>query len=207
MKSAERASLRSLLVLAALAAVVFLAALLIGSSGIGVRRALEALGGSGDAATRSVLLGVRLPRVLAAFGVGSLLALAGVLLQARFRNPLADPYVLGVSGGAAVGAILAMIAGAAAVGVQSGAILGALGAVALVHLLARGGGTSRLLLTGVVIASACGALVSVLLALADSGRLRGMVFWLAGDLGWALSPWSSVLAAVFAACLALLVAR
>src|SRR5438309_1887198 len=101
MKSAERASLRSLLVLAALAAVVFLAALLIGSSGIGVRRALEALGGSGDAATRSVLLGVRLPRVLAAFGVGSLLALSGVLLQALFRNPLADPYVLGVSGGAA----------------------------------------------------------------------------------------------------------
>src|SRR5205807_128086 len=121
MKSAERASLRSLLVLAALAAVVFLAALLIGSSGIGVRRALEALGGSGDAATRSVLLGVRLPRVLAAFGVGSLLALSGVLLQALFRNPLADPYVLGVSGGAAVGALLAMIAGAAALLVQSAA--------------------------------------------------------------------------------------
>src|SRR5205807_506961 len=117
MKSAERASLRSLLVLAALAAVVFLAALLIGSSGIGVRRALEALGGSGDAATRSVLLGVRLPRVLAAFGVGSLLALSGVLLQALFRNPLADPYVLGVSGGAAVGALLAVSAGAAALAV------------------------------------------------------------------------------------------
>src|SRR5437764_14249357 len=113
MKSAERASLRSLLVLAALAAVVFLAALLIGSSGIGVRRALEALGGSGDAATRSVLLGVRLPRVLAAFGVGSLLALSGVLLQALFRNPLADPYVLGVSGGAFVGALLAMVSRAA----------------------------------------------------------------------------------------------
>src|SRR5438067_533324 len=123
MKSAERASLRSLLVLAALATVVFLAALLIGSSGIGVRRALEALGGSGDAATRSVLLGVRLPRVLAAFGVGSLLALSGVLLQALFRNPLADPYVLGVSGGAAVGALLAMIAGAAALLVPPAAVV------------------------------------------------------------------------------------
>jgi iron complex transport system permease protein len=106
-----------------------------------------------------------------------------------------------------VGALLAMIAGAAVLGVQSAAVAGALSAVALVYLLARGGGTSRLLLTGVVIASACGALVSVLLALADSGRLRGMVFWLAGDLGWALSPWSSVLAAALAACLALLVAR
>src|SRR5438105_3306456 len=144
MKSAERASLRSLLVLAALAAVVFLAALLIGSSGIGVRRALEALGGSGDAATRSVLLGVRLPRVLAAFGVGSLLALSGVLLQALFRNPLADPYVLGVSGGAAVGALLAMIAGAAALLVQSAAVAGALAAVGTVYVLARGGGTPRM---------------------------------------------------------------
>src|SRR2546429_7357400 len=98
MKSAERASLRSLLVLAALAAVVFLAALLIGSSGIGVRPALEALGGSGDAATRSVLLGVRLPRGLAAFGVGGLLAPSRVLLQALIRKSPAEPYVTGVSG-------------------------------------------------------------------------------------------------------------
>src|SRR5205807_85509 len=207
MKSAERASLRSLLVLAALAAVVFLAALLIGSSGIGVRRALEALGGSGDAATRSVLLGVRLPRVLAAFGVGSLLALSGVLLQALFRNPLADPYVLGVSGGAAVGALLAMIAGAAALLVQSAAVAGALAAVGTVYVLARGGGTPRLLLTGVVLASACGALVSVLLALADTSRVRGMVFWLAGDLEWAVSPAVSAGAAALAVALAVVVAR
>jgi len=127
---------------------------------------------------------------------GSLLALSGVLLQALFRNPLADPYVLGVSGGAAVGALLAMIAGAAAIVVQSAAVGGALAAVGLVYLLARGGGTPRLLLTGVVLASACGALVSVLLALADSSRVRGMVFWLAGDLEWAVQPWLSAGAAV-----------
>src|SRR2546430_16511282 len=98
MKSAERASLRSLLVLAALAALVFLAALLIGSSGIGVRRAPEALGGSGDAATRSVLLGGRLPRGLAAFGGGSLLALSRGLLQGLFPHPLAGPFSPGGSG-------------------------------------------------------------------------------------------------------------
>jgi iron complex transport system permease protein len=153
------------------------------------------------------MMEVRLPRLLAAFGVGGLLALAGVLLQALFRNPLADPYVLGVSGGAAIGALLAMIAGAAVGGIQSAAVAGALGAIALVYTLARGGGTSRLLLTGVVVASASGSLVSVLLALSDSGRLPGMVFWLAGDLGWAMSPWSSLIAAGFAAGLALLVAR
>ena len=204
---ADRVPLRSLLLLLLLAAAVFLTALLVGSSGIGLRRALLALSGGGDEATRNVLLAVRLPRVLAAFGVGSLLALAGVLLQALFRNSLADPYVLGVSGGAAVGALLAMIAGLAVVVVQSAAVLGALGAVGMVYLLARGGGTPRLLLTGVVLASACGALVSVLLALADSSRVRGMVFWLAGDLELAVNPWLSAGAALAAVALAVIVAR
>ena len=207
LNSAERVPVRGLLLLAALAAAVFLAALLIGSSGIGVGRALAALVGSGDPTTRSVLIAVRLPRVLAAFGVGSLLALSGVLLQALFRNSLADPWVLGVSGGAAVGALLAMIAGAAAIVVQSAAVAGALGAVGMVYLLARGGGTPRLLLTGVVMASACGALVIVLLALADSSRVRGMVFWLAGDLEWAVSPTLSAGAAALAVTVAILVAR
>src|SRR5580700_2376255 len=206
-KIAQGAALRSLLILLVLAAAVFVAALLIGSSGIGLSRALAALAGTGDEATRNVLVAVRLPRVLAAFGVGSLLALAGVLLQALFRNPLADPYVLGVSGGAAVGALLAMIAGAAALIVQSAAVAGALAAVALVYLLARGGGTPRLLLTGVVLASACGALVSVLLALADTSRVRGMVFWLAGDLEWAVNPWISAGAALLAVAVAVAVAR
>ena len=199
--------LRGLTMLVVVAIVVFVVALLTGSSAIGPSRAWAALSGAGDEATRTVLFAVRLPRVLAAFGVGSLLALSGVLLQALFRNSLADPYVLGVSGGAAVGALLAMIAGAAAVMVQSAAVLGALGAVATVYLLARGGGTPRLLLTGVVLASACGALVSVLLALADTSRVRGMVFWLAGDLEWAVSPWLSAGAAVLAVVAAIVVAR
>jgi iron complex transport system permease protein len=199
--------LLGLAALVLLSVAVFLAALLIGSSGISAPRALAALAGGGDEGTRTVLIGVRLPRVLAGFGVGSLLALAGVLLQALFRNPLADPYVLGVSGGAAVGALLAMIAGTAVVVVQSAAVAGALAAVGVVYLLARGGGTPRLLLTGVVLASACGALVSVLLALADTSRVRGMVFWLAGDLEWAVNPWLSAGAALLAVAVAIVVAR
>jgi len=204
---APAAKLRGLTLLVLLAIAVFLTALLTGSSGISLPRALAALGGGGDEATRTVLLDVRLPRVLAGFGVGSLLALSGVLLQALFRNPLADPYVLGVSGGAAVGALLAMIAGAAALVVQSAAVGGALAAVGVVYPLARGGGTPRLLLTGVVLASACGALVSVLLALADTSRVRGMVFWLAGDLEWAVNPWLSAGAALLAVAVAVVVAR
>ena len=190
-----------------LAAAVAIASLAIGGAGIGFRTALEALGGGADETARTIMFEVRLPRLLAGFGVGSLLALSGVLLQALFRNPLADPFVLGVSGGAAVGALLAMIAGAAAVVVQSTAVVGALGAVGIVYMLARGGGTPRLLLTGVVLASACGALVSVMLAVADASQVRGMVFWLAGDLGWALSPWASALAALLALAFSFSVAR
>jgi iron complex transport system permease protein len=201
-KSLKRAG-----VLLVVAVAVFTAALLIGTSGIGIPQMMDVLGGAPDEAARSVLFEVRLPRLLAAFSVGGLLAVAGVLLQALFRNPLADPYVLGVSGGAAVGALLAMLIGGAAAAVQTSAVLGAFAAVAAVYLLARGGGTSRLLLTGVVMASACGALISVMLAVADSARVRGMVFWLAGDLGWALSPKASLLTAIGAVILSVLLAR
>jgi iron complex transport system permease protein len=198
---------KGLAALTALAGTVFLVSLLLGSSGIGAGRMAAALFGTSDDAARTVITGVRLPRVLAAFGVGSLLALAGVLLQALFRNPLADPYVLGVSGGAAIGALLAMMVGGAVFSVHSAAVIGALGAVAIVYFLARSGGTPRLLLTGVVLASACGAVISVLLALADSTRVRGMVFWLAGDLEWAFSPWTSALAAVGAVIVAMVIGR
>jgi iron complex transport system permease protein len=208
MLSTRVAAWKGLTALIALAAAVFLASMLLGSSGIGVGRMAAALfGSSSDDAARTVITAVRLPRVLAAFGVGSLLALAGVLLQALFRNPLADPYVLGVSGGAAIGALLAMILGAAAFSVHTAVVIGALAAVAIVYLLARSGGTPRLLLMGVVLASACGAVVWVLLAVADSSRLRGMVFWLAGDLEWAFNPWASAVAAVLAVFVALLIGR
>jgi iron complex transport system permease protein len=194
-------------VLITLAALVCALSLFSGSSDVTAGQALAALLGHADEAARSVMLEVRLPRLLAAFGVGSVLALAGVLLQALFRNPLADPYVLGVSGGAAVLALLAMLFGAAMWMVQSAAIVGALGAVVLVYALGRGGGTGRLLLMGVVFASTCGALVSVMLAVADSGRVRGMVFWLAGDLDWASNPHASWIAACVAVVAAVVLAR
>jgi len=193
--------------LIALAAAVIVLSLFTGTADVTVGRALAALHGGADPAARSIVLDLRVPRLAAAFGVGSLLALAGVLLQALFRNPLADPYVLGVSGGAAVGAILALSAGAAMPFVQSGAVAGALGAVIGVYALGRGGGSARLLLAGVALASCCGALVTVLLAAADAAHVRGMVFWLAGDLGWAGSPRASLTAALAAVAVAVLLAR
>jgi iron complex transport system permease protein len=124
-----------------------------------------------------------------------------------FRNPLADSYVLGVSGGSSVGALLALMLGASLWAVQCSAAVGAMAATFLVLALARGGATVRVLLTGVVVASACGALVTLVLVLADNGQLRGMMFWLAGDLGWAAHPWIMLVAALLATVAVALIAR
>jgi iron complex transport system permease protein len=137
----------------------------------------------------ATLLELRLGRALSAFVTGATLALAGVMMQALLRNPLADPYVLGVSGGASVGALAAMLFFNAAWLVDAAAFGGAIAVAFLLFALAhrdlRGGaesGTSTLLLTGVIVASGCGALVTLMLSIAPDNRLRGMVFWLIGDL-------------------------
>lgn len=190
--------LLTLVVIAAL-----LSALAFGSLNLELSAVAKSLIGSGDPLTESVLYELRLPRALAAFAVGGLLALAGVQMQVLLGNPLAEPYVLGVSGGAAVGALLAIVLGAAP-WIQSGAALvGAFGSMVLVFGLARGRGVwspARLLLTGVVLASGWNALVSFLFAIASDAQLRGMLFWLMGDLASADRPWPALLV-LFAALL------
>jgi iron complex transport system permease protein len=139
--------------------------------------------GQGEAV--QVVRELRLPRVLAAFACGGLLSLAGVLLQSLLRNPLADPYILGVSGGAAVGALAAMLLGAGVLAEQGASLGGALLAILVVFGLGFRHGERnlyRLLLTGVVLSAGCGALVSLLLTLAQAEQVKGMLFWLMGDL-------------------------
>jgi iron complex transport system permease protein len=189
------------------AAVVISLSLICGSTFATPTQVLHALAGSGDPLTRAVVLELRLPRLLNALGVGSLLALTGVALQALFRNPLADPYILGVSGGAAFGAICAMAAGLAALAVQGAAAAGALLTLIVVWSLARQAGATRVLLTGVAVASVCGALVTLVLTSADEGRVRSMVFWLAGDLSWDTHPLLGLGIAALALCGAVLLAR
>ena len=153
------------------------------------------LTGAGTPLQQTLILDLRLPRTLSAFATGGLLAVAGALMQVLLRNPLADPYVLGLSGGAAVGALLAMLAGVAGVLVSGSAFAGAMLATVLVFGLARGQGSwtpSRLLLTGVVIASGWGALITLILAMAPASRLPGMLYWLMGDLSHAGSPWPAL---------------
>jgi iron complex transport system permease protein len=154
------------------------------------------------------LLELRLERALSAFVTGSALALAGVMMQVLLRNPLADPYVLGVSGGASVGALLAMLFMGAAWMIDAAAFGGAVLVAVLLYWLARrdlrgnmaAEGSSQLLLTGVILASGCGALVTLVLSIAPDSRLRSMVFWLVGDLSGSQSGWLpwSVLAVAFA---------
>jgi iron complex transport system permease protein len=190
-----------------LAAIVIAMSLVAGSTEIGMRDAASAVLGNPAEPAHTVVMELRVPRVLSALAIGALLAVAGTLLQALFRNPLADSYVLGVSGGSSLGALLALLVGGSLWLVQTSAAAGAILATLLVLALARGGGTVRVLLTGVVLAAACGALVTLVLVLADDGQLRGMMFWLAGDLGWASRPWTMAGAALLATAAVSLVAR
>lgn len=190
-----------------LAVVIIGTSLVAGSTEIGMKEAVAAVLGNPGEPAHTVVTGLRVPRVLSALAIGALLAVAGTLLQALFRNPLADSYVLGVSGGSSLGALLALLVGGSLWLVQTSAAAGAVLATLLVLALARGGGTVRVLLTGVVLASACGALVTLVLVLADNGQLRGMMFWLAGDLGWAARPWTMAGAALLATAAVSLIAR
>ena len=175
----------ALLLLLAVASAVFALSLASGSLPLTIGEIVQSFDAQQPSIARDVVLQLRLPRALSAFAVGGLLALAGAMLQVLLRNPLADPYVLGVSGGASVLALLAIMAGLPAAGVDGAAALGAFGACLLVFALAQGPGgwtPTRLLLTGVVVAAGAGSIVSLLLALSDDTALRGMVFWLLGDL-------------------------
>lgn len=188
--------------LIAAAALCLLAALRFGSvevsTGALLHAVVESAHGAQDSSVASTVLTLRLPRALTGMAVGGLLALSGAVLQALLRNPLADPYVLGVSGGASCAAIVAIALGAGAAAIALFAAGGALAAMLLLFLLAHRalfarhapveqGRDTAILLTGVMIASLCAATLSLVLTLAPDGRLRTMVFWLLGDLGGALS--------------------
>lgn len=171
--------------------VAFLAALASGSADIGIAQSIAALQGDAPEHIHSLVIELRLPRALTAFAVGGLLAVAGVLMQVLLRNPLAEPYILGSSGGAAVAALLAMLAGATSIIVDAAAFGGAMTATVLVFAIAHGSGTwtpARLLLTGVVLAAGFSAATALLLALSPDQQLRGMLFWLMGDLSFAYEP-------------------
>jgi len=193
MPSHRRATL-VLAVLALLGAASFAAALAVGSIAVPLADVTAALIGE-PIDNAAIVRELRLPRALSGFACGGLLALAGALMQVLLRNPLADPYVLGISGGAGVGAMFAILLGLSIAGLNTFAFLGALGAMLIVFGLAHGDGAwtqTRLLLTGVIVAAGCGAMVALVLSIAPEHKLHGMLFWLMGDLSQSTSPWIPV---------------
>jgi iron complex transport system permease protein len=153
-----------------------------------------------DAGSSVIVRELRAPRVLLAFCVGGSLAVTGAALQAMIRNPLAEPYLLGLSGGAGLGAVIAIATRAAGTwAIPIAAFIGAIAAVALVYRLSLVAGRRLdprvLLLSGVVVGSFAGALMSAIIVLSPSAGIRNAFLWLLGGFGSA--SWQAL--AVFAA--------
>jgi iron complex transport system permease protein len=193
---------RVLLVLAALLVVAVLGSALIGSEHIDLLRALSPGGEQNVDAV--ILFRIRLPRALMAVVVGGALAAAGTVLQALLRNPLAEPHLLGVSGGAAFGGVVALILGGAsgvlpAFLVPVGSFAGALATMVIVYRLGTVHGRLQpytFLLAGVVCNAFTGALIMALNAVADFFQAHGILFWLMGSLQ-AQSYWLVAASAVY----------
>ncbi len=166
---------------------------------IGARGVLNGLGGTGEPATVSIIRQLRLPRILLGALVGAGLGMSGGALQGTLRNGLAEPYLLGVSGGAAVGAVIAFaFAASSGVVVALAAFAGAAGAVVLALLVARAAGSAgrgdprTLLMAGVVIGAFANAVIMIALANAPPNTIRGALWWMMGsvaDATWSTLPW------------------
>ena len=195
MTSRRVARLALLLIIAAL---VFCVSLTIGAAHLPLREVIAALGGAGDETTRAIVLHLRLPRAVLALLVGGALGLAGAVFQALLRNPLAEPWVLGVSGGAAVGAVTAVVLGWSLLAPWSlplAAFAGAMLAILLVLRIAThaasGLDTRVLILAGLVVAAFFNAVIQLLLTFASGETFRSAVFWMMGSL--AAANWTSVI--------------
>ena len=166
--------------------------------------------GSAEHATREIVLGIRLPRALLAALVGAGLATAGALLQALLQNPLADPYVLGISGGAALGGVAALAFGGSVwlgpAAVPLVAFGGALAASLLLYAIAAAGGRApahSLLLTGVVFNAFASSLIVFATSATDLARVAGVFLWLIGSIRWVEPGLLIAVAVLFAAGLAI----
>jgi len=191
-----------------LSILLILSSLFIGSVSLSFSSVWLSLFDSGNQYTSLIITELRLPRTLAAFATGALLAQAGALMQVLVRNPLADPYILGVSGGAATAVLIGMLMGfSSAFGLTGLAFIGALVAMFLVFVLAHQKGNwtpTRLLLTGVVVAAGWGAAISLILTLSPATNLHGMLFWLMGDLSYSSSVSFAFIALIIGLILSML---
>ncbi len=195
-------------VLAVLLALAILAAVSFGSSELTPAAALRGLlrGLGGDDLAAAIVWRIRLPRAVLAALTGAVLSLGGLVFQALLRNPLAEPYILGISGGSAIGAIVGILLGLAAFpGVSLLAFAGAMITLGLILAMASGRTLLQrdaLLLSGVMVNAFCSAGIMFLLTLSQDGRLHNILFWLMGDLTSTTFGQVGLLAAAVLPCFA-----
>lgn len=188
----------------------FVLAFSVGSMSISFQQILNAFSSNEENIANTIIWELRAPRAYIAFITGGLLSLAGVLMQVLLRNPLADPYILGVSGGASVAALFAMSSGLTGTLVSGSAFIGAFISILLVFGLAHAKGSwnpTRLLLTGVVIAAGWGAMINFILSLSPEKPLRGMLFWLMGDISHTSTDVSYLIVLLLGLVITFLLAR
>lgn len=173
--------LNYLLVLLFFACLSIFFSLVKGSTSIGWLQLFDA----SHSLAHEIIFNIRLPRTCCAFVTGGLLALAGALMQVLLRNPLADPYVLGTSGGAAIATLLLLLYGVTGIELTLGAWAGSLVSILAVFALSQHKNRwnpDHLILLGIALASGFSAIISLILLISPEHMLRGMLFWLVGDL-------------------------
>lgn len=194
------------MVLSLLLAAVMLMGLGLGSSGGGLDALWSVLfdGSTGDTMQAAIVWRIRLPRVLLAALVGAALSLGGLVFQALLKNPLAEPYILGISGGAAIGAILGIMLGLSRIpGVATTAFSGSLATLLLIVVISSGRAMlvkDALLLSGVMVNAFCTAVIMFLLSITQDSRLHNIIFWLMGDLSASQLQHVGLLAAILLPC-------
>ncbi len=183
----KRLLLVSFLLLGLLMLSIFLG-LSMGSSGNGAKAVFKSLSGISetDSMLHTIIWRIRFPRILLAALVGATLSLGGLVFQALLRNPLAEPYILGISGGSAIGAIIGILAGFSRFpGVTFAAFIGSVATLLLILLMSSGQTILKkdsLLLSGVMVNAFCSAIIMFLISMTQDARLHNIIFWLMGDL-------------------------
>ena len=194
------------LILLVVLLIAFSLGLSIGPTKSGIRSAFSALFSTNesDSVLYSIVWHIRLPRVLLATVVGATLSLGGLVFQALLRNPLAEPFILGISGGSAIGAIIGILLGLARFpGICFMSFLGSLATLALILVMSTGKSILRkdaLLLSGVMVNAFCSAIIMFLISITQDARLHNIIFWLMGDLSAADLPQVVILGAILIPC-------
>ncbi|MEJ2730772.1 MAG: iron ABC transporter permease [Deltaproteobacteria bacterium] len=193
-------------ILLAVLLIAFLLGLSIGPAQRGIRSAFSALFSTAksDSVIYNIVWRIRFPRVLLAATVGATLSLGGLVFQALLRNPLAEPYILGISGGSAIGAIIGILLGLSRFpGICFTSFLGSLGTLALILVMSTGKSILRrdaLLLSGVMVNAFCSAIIMFLISITRDARLHNIIFWLMGDLSAADLPQVVILGTILIPC-------